>query len=181
MKVKSNIKSRITQEFFNQDVLEVAPSLLGKVLARQYENGIIERFIITETEAYRGEEDVACHAHKGRTKRTDIMYHAGGHVYVYLIYGMYWMLNVVTGEKGAPQAVLIRGVESIVGPGRLGRHLKLDKSFYGEDLCQSNRIWLETALNENDYSEIETTKRIGIEYATDEWRNKKWRFILKRS
>ena len=88
---------RFNSNFFSRDVLAVAPDLIGKILVRSFENGIAERFIITEVEAYRGAEDMACHASKGRTARTDVMYHQGGLVYVYLIYGMYWMLNFVTG------------------------------------------------------------------------------------
>src|SRR5512145_53559 len=95
--------SRLDSNFFSRDVLAVAPELVGKVLVRSFENGLVERFIITEVEAYRGAEDLACHASKGRTPRTEVMYHHGGLVYVYLIYGMYWMLNFVTGEPNNPQ------------------------------------------------------------------------------
>ena len=87
--------NRLKRDFFSRDVLEVAPELLGKNLVRKVE-GQIEKYLITEVEAYRGEKDLACHASKGRTPRTEIMYHNGGLVYVYLIYGMYWMLNIVT-------------------------------------------------------------------------------------
>ena len=97
----------------------------------------------TEVEAYRGSEDRACHASKGRTPRTEIMYHEGGRLYVYLIYGMYWMLNVVTGGENDPQAVLIRGVENFPGPGKLTRSFGIDRTFYGEDLTISERIWFE--------------------------------------
>ncbi|MCU4157092.1 DNA-3-methyladenine glycosylase [Carboxylicivirga sp. A043] len=169
---------RLAQSFYTRDVLTVAPELLGKVLVRQHENGIRRKYVISEVEAYRGEEDVACHAHKGRTPRTEIMYHSGGNVYVYLIYGMYWLLNFVAGEKDNPQAVLIRGVKEVEGPGRLGRELQLDKSFYGESLINSNRIWVEENRNHPIY-EYATTPRIGIEYASDEWLLKEWRFILK--
>lgn len=99
---------KLDASFFNRDVLEVAPDLLGCTLVRDFGNGNIQRFTITELEAYRGEEDLACHASKGRTPRTEIMYHTGGYIYVYLIYGMYWMLNLVTGSNDEPQAVLIR-------------------------------------------------------------------------
>ncbi|MCT4646446.1 MAG: DNA-3-methyladenine glycosylase [Carboxylicivirga sp.] len=170
---------RLKSCFFNQDVLTVAPYLLGKVLVRRYDDGSIERFVISETEAYRGEEDEACHAFKGRTKRTEVMYHDGGLVYVYLIYGMYWMLNFVTGTADEPQAVLIRGVREVKGPGRLGRYLKLDKSFYSEKLNESQRIWVEENPDSDFQAEIETSERIGIDYASEEWRDKKWRFILK--
>ena len=129
---------------------------------------------ITEVEAYRGEEDKACHACKGRTKRTEVMYHRGGKIYVYLIYGMYWMLNIVTGKEGCPQAVLIRGVETISGPGRLGKRLQLDAGFYGEEL-PSGRI----SIEEDGFvvESYQTTPRIGIDYA-EEWKEKPWKFVL---
>lgn len=169
---------RLKGDFYQRDVLLVAKDLLGKTLVRRFDNGKVESYIISEVEAYRGEQDAACHAHKGRTPRTEVMYHSGGSIYVYLIYGMYWMLNFVCGKKNEPQAVLIRGVENISGPGRLGKHLKLDKSFYGESLIDSGRIWLENTQSQHN-SEYIATERIGIDYASDEWRLKKWRFVLK--
>ena len=167
---------KLPKEFFVRDVLEVAPELLGKYLVRNYETIGSVRYIIKEVEAYRGEEDKACHANKGRTKRTGIMYHEGGKIYVYLVYGMYWMLNFVTGEKDNPQAVLIRGIENFKGPGILSRELKVNNSFYGEDLISSNRIWIENSHKKNDFY---TASRVGIDYAGDKWKNKPWRFILK--
>ncbi len=168
---------RLDAAFFEQDVLVVARELLGKTLVRHFEDGRIERFTIVETEAYRGEEDGACHANKGRTIRTEVMYHAGGKVYVYLIYGMYWMLNIVTGNEDCPQAVLIRGVKGVSGPGRLGKCLELNKSFYGESLLTSKRLWIEDEPNVVGHQIIET-ERIGISYAPVEWQSKKWRFVL---
>lgn len=111
---------RLGKEFFLGDAVEVAQNLIGKTVVRRFDNGQELRYIITETEAYRGEDDLACHASKGRTPRTDVMYHSGGVVYVYLIYGMYWMLNFVTSEQDFPAAVLIRGLGGINGPGRVG-------------------------------------------------------------
>lgn len=166
--------NKLSPDFFQRDVLTVAPELLGKMLVRQFEDGHIERYRITEVEAYRGEEDLACHAAKGRTARTEVLYHTGGKVYMYLIYGMYWMLNFVTGEEDKPQAVLIRGVEGISGPGRVGRKLALDRSFYGEQL-PSSRIWVEDSVEKPEY---ETTPRIGIGYA-GEWTKKEWRFVCE--
>jgi len=171
-----NDSSRLHNSFFLRDVLEVAPDLLGKYLVRKFPNGNIEKYLITKTEAYRGEEDLACHASKGRTLRTEIMYHQGGLVYVYLIYGMYWMLNIVTGNENNPQAVLIRGINDFNGPGKLTKHLQIDKSFYGEDLNSSNRLWIEDNRNQSKL-EILKTKRIGIDYAGDIWKNKLWRFF----
>jgi DNA-3-methyladenine glycosylase len=169
--------TQLTTAFFNRDVLHVAPELIGKVLVRKFDNGEEKRYIITETEAYRGEEDLACHASKGRTKRTEIMYNRGGTVYVYFIYGMYWLLNFVTSEKDFPAAVLIRGLEGISGPGRIGKQLQLDGSFYGEDLSSSTRLWVEDA---GLSPEINFSTRIGVAYAGDVWSNKPWRYILHK-
>ena len=166
---------RLTTDFYKQDAITLAEKLLGKVLIRISEDGSITMYIITETEAYFGEEDLACHASKGRTKRTDIMYSTGGYLYVYLIYGMYWMLNIVTGAADHPEAVLIRGINDIIGSGKVGRELKIDKSFYGEDLTDSNRIWLEDAPDTTNFL---TAPRIGIDYAGVEWKDKQWRYIL---
>ncbi|MEI6753564.1 MAG: DNA-3-methyladenine glycosylase [Paludibacter sp.] len=163
-------------EFYKQDAVTVAEKLLGKILVRSWSDGTETRYRITETEAYLGEEDKACHASKGRTPRTEIMYSEGGKVYVYLIYGMYWMLNFVTGPETHPQAVLIRSIDNIIGSGKVGRELKIDKSFYGENLLSSYRIWIEDAPEVQNF---ETAPRIGIDYAGEEWRDKPWRFILE--
>ena len=166
---------RLPNSFFQRDVLEVAPELLGKILVRKSNNGIIEKFQITEVEAYSGNGDLACHASKGKTQRTEVMFREGGLVYVYLIYGMYWMLNIVTGKENDAEAVLIRGIEGISGPGRVGKALQLDKTFYGENLFNSNRIWIENAESIENYI---TTPRIGINYAGEPWVSKPWRFVL---
>jgi DNA-3-methyladenine glycosylase len=170
-------KKRLDRNFYRRDVLDVAPDLLGKHLVCN-NNGIISEFPIEEVEAYRGEEDLACHASKGRTKRTEIMYHQGGYLYVYLIYGMYWMLNIVTGFENSPEAILIRGIKGNDGPGKLTRTLSIDGSFYGEDLCNSQRIWISDNQNKAAYS---CTPRIGIDYAGQPWIDKPWRFVLNRS
>lgn len=167
--------SRLDDNFFMRDVLIVAPELPGKYLAFKQNVGITY-YLITEVEAYRGEEDKACHASKGRTRRTEIMYHNGGHIYVYLVYGMYWMLNFVTGIQDEPQAVLIRGLESLNGPGKLTRHLNIDRSYYGENLCFSTRIWVE----DKGYNPIITTSaRSGIDYAGEPWISKPWRYSIE--
>ena len=166
---------RICKDFFTRDVLDVAPDLLGKSLVRKYNDGAIQKYIITEVEAYRGSDDLACHASKGRTPRAEIMFHDGGRVYVYLIYGMYWMLNFVTAKKDVPQAVLIRGIKGFNGPGKLSKELKIDKSFYGENLLLSDRLWIEEGLNDIKFT---TTPRIGIDYAGEIWKNKPWRYVL---
>lgn len=169
--------SRIPNSFFLREVTEVAPDLLGKILVRHFDDGRIQKFMITETEAYRGGDDKACHANKGLTTRTKVMFDEGGLVYVYLIYGMYWMLNFVTGKAGDSSAVLIRGIEGISGPGRVGRALQLDKSFYGENLATSARIWIEDSGLKPKFT---TAPRIGIDYAGEPWISKPWRFVLEK-
>jgi DNA-3-methyladenine glycosylase len=168
---------RLTNNFYRLDVIEVAPLLLGKVLVRCFDDGSMLKVPIWEVEAYRGEEDLACHARFGRTARNDVMYHPGGYVYMYLIYGMYWMLNVVTGDENHPQAVLVRGAGSYDGPGKLAKALQLDRSFYGEDLATSSRIWIEDAPVCTEYT---TAPRVGIDYAPRSWRTIHWRFIAAR-
>ena len=158
----------LTKDFFYQDVLDVAPALIGKKLFVED-----KYYIITETEAYRGEEDLACHASKGRTPRTEVMYKEGGHIYIYLIYGMYWMLNIVTGRKNNPQAVLLRGIEGFNGPGKLTKALGIDKRYHSLKLSKQTGLW----IGDNDAKiKYSTSKRIGIDYAGDIWKNKLWRF-----
>ena len=166
---------RLGREFYRQDVLEVAPRLLGQHLVRVSQDGTKSTYVITETEAYRGGEDKACHASKGQTLRTEVMFGDGGHLYMYLIYGMYWMLNVVTGSEGVPQAVLFRSLREASGPGRLTRLIHVDGDFYGEDLVRSDRIWVEDRGTRPDYS---TGPRIGIDYAGDPWKDMPWRFLI---
>jgi DNA-3-methyladenine glycosylase len=168
--------SPIPEELFLKDALELAPLMLGMQLVRQFNNNDNLVLDITEVEVYRGEEDLGCHASKGRTARTDVMYLAGGRVYVYLIYGMYWLLNITTGPEGSPQAILIRGTAQIAGPGRIGKALQLDKSFYGEEVAHSQRLWLQPKVS---YSgSIVTMPRVGIDYAGDYWALVPWRYIL---
>ena len=173
----SNVRNnkRLDHTFFRRDVLEVAPELLGKFLVRKFDDGRLVKHRITEVEAYRGEEDLACHASRGKTTRTATMYLPGGVLYIYLIYGMYWMMNIVTGPADHPQAVLIRGIEGFDGPGKLTRHLEIDKSFNAEDLATSSRIWLEDAGTRPPYT---TLPRVGVDYAGDYWKHKPWRFIV---
>lgn len=168
--------SRLNVDFYCRDVLTVAPELIGTVLVRS-SGGMESRFVITETEAYRGEEDQASHARFGRTSRNAVMYGKGGIVYVYLIYGMHWMLNVVTGPENQAQAVLIRGLSGLEGPGVLTRALSIDRSFYGEDLTVSERIWVEEA---SFFPPVIRTPRIGIQYAGEPWKSNPWRFTAGR-
>jgi DNA-3-methyladenine glycosylase len=170
-----NPTNRIDQSFFTQDVLTIAPLLLGMKLVCHNKKGSLSYNIITETEAYKGEEDLACHASKGRTARTEIMYRRGGILYIYLIYGIHWMLNIVTGQPEDPQAVLIRAVEGISGPGRVTRALGIDRSYNAEDLTSSSRIWLEQGITSPRYT---SSPRVGIDYAGPVWKLKPWRFLL---
>lgn len=172
----NSANNRLTPGFFQRDTLTVARELLGKTLVRVFNDGETRRYRITETEAYCGQADLACHASKGRTKRTEVMFQDGGLIYVYLIYGMYWMLNFVTGKAGDGSAVLIRGMEGFNGPGRLGRELQLDRSFYGENLAESERIWVENAP---PTTTIKASPRFGIHYAGEPWVSMEWRFFVK--
>jgi len=166
---------RLLREFYTRDVLDVAPDLPGKNLIVRLSDGSFGSFRVTEVEAYRGTEDKACHAFKGRTSRTEIMFHEGGRLYIYFIYGMYWMLNIVTGDKNNPQAVLIRGVEDYPGPGRLTKSLGIDNSFYGEDLVFSGKIWIE---DPGLVYSVKNGPRIGIDYAGEYWKTRPWRYFL---
>ena len=109
----------------------VAQDLVGKILARRLPDGSILRLRIWETEAYCGQEDTACHAHRGRTKRTEVLYADAGTVYVYLCYGIHWLVNIVTGDREEPQAVLIRACEGAQGPGKLTKALKITGALNG--------------------------------------------------
>lgn len=164
---------RINDNLYKLNAIELAPKLLGMKLCRKVDNNIF-KLRITETEAYFGEDDTACHANKGKTARTKILYQVGGVAYIYLCYGIHNMLNIVTGEENFPQAVLIRGVEGFDGPGKLTRALNIDRKLNGENLIKSNLLWLE---DDGCSFRYKTTKRIGIDYATPEYRNKLWRFI----
>ncbi len=166
---------RLSADFYTRDVLVVAPEMLGKTLVTRFKNGAYGRFIVTDVEAYRGTEDKACHASKGKTARTEVMFSKGGYLYLYLVYGIYWMLNIVTGMENDPQAVLIRGVRDCNGPGRVTRLLGIDGSYYGEDLSISERLWFEDGIIVPDFK---TSCRIGIDYAGDYWRTRPWRYYL---
>ncbi len=165
----------MTKEFYQKNAYDVAINLVGKILVRLFLDGRIIKTRITETECYIGENDDACHAHKGRTKRTEVMYHEGGTIYVYLIYGMYYLLNIVTGSIDEPQGVLIRATADYDGPGKITKNLEIDKSFYGKNILSCNNLWIEEDDLEFD---IKCDKRVNIDYASEEYKNKLWRFIL---
>ena len=164
---------RLTDADYYVDAVTAAKALLGAWLCRRLEDGTVMRRRIIETEAYCGEEDTACHAHKGRTARTDVMYSPGGCAYVYLCYGLHEMLNVVTGREGRPEAVLIRGVEGAEGPGRLTKALLIDRSLNRENLVTSQRLWIES---DGACPKFTGAPRIGIAYASLRDQKRKWRF-----
>jgi DNA-3-methyladenine glycosylase len=168
----------LSRSFFAADAAEVALKLLGQVLVWQH-GGDRVRLRVVETEAYLGPFDLACHAAKGRTARTEVMFGPPGHAYVYLIYGMYHMLNVVTGDEGDAQAVLIRAAEPLGdlgvktdGPGKLTRALGIDRSLNG---CPLDREPLYFEEGERPHR-IARGPRIGIDYAGT-WRDEPLRFF----
>ena len=180
-------KKKLRRGFYTRPTLTVAKELLGKYIVRRIGKKELVGKII-ETEAYIGPKDKASHAYGGKvTPRNQAEYLVGGHIYIYLVYGMYWQLNISTSEAGKPECVLIRALDSNLknlasGPGKLCRYLKLDKSFYAEDLTKSKRIWLEDRSDlpvKIKPSQVVATKRVGIDYAGPHWANKKWRFLLK--
>jgi len=139
--------------------------------------------MITETEAYDGERDLACHASKGRTKRTEIMFGPAGYWYVYFVYGVYDMLNIVTGPKGYPSAVLIRACQGktlpLSGPGKLTRELRITRALNGKPASKSSGLWIEDRCDEATPHRILRTPRIGVHYA-GKWAKKPWRYVLTR-
>jgi DNA-3-methyladenine glycosylase len=157
----------LKNSFFNREADIVAEDLIGCFLCTKK-----GRYEITETEAYMGPDDLASHASGGRTKRNEAMYGNPGTIYIYLVYGMYNMLNIVTGEKDYPAAVLIRGAGEYDGPGKLTRGLGITRGLNGSKLGE--RIWIEEKKEKP--KEIKRTPRIGVSYA-GKWKNRKLRFI----
>lgn len=177
---------RLSRAFFTRSTLPVAKDLLGKYLVRPMGNTVRVGKIV-ETEAYIGPEDRASHAYGGKvTPRNRAEYLLGGHVYIYLVYGMYWQFNISTSNAGRPECVLIRALEPLNGdsrlangPGKLCRWLKLDRSFYGEDVARSSRLWVEDRGVRVGLRDIVAAPRIGIDYAGPTWARKPWRFYLR--
>ncbi|MFP4204349.1 MAG: DNA-3-methyladenine glycosylase [Opitutales bacterium] len=167
----------LKQGFFRRGTPEVARELLGKQLCRRLESGSILRARITETEAYDGFEDRASHAHRGPTPRNAIMFGPPAYAYVYLCYGVHWLFNITTREKGYPAAVLLRGVAGVRGPGRLTRHFRIDKSFDQRLLTRTGGLWVEDDGFVPDESALTTAPRVGVPYAGPEWAQKQWRFV----
>ena len=162
-----------------ENTVVLARWLLGKVLAVAGSDGVVRRVRICEVEAYHGETDLACHASKGRTRRTEVMYAAGGIWYVYLCYGIHEMLNLVTGPEHQASAILIRGVEGITGPGRLTRVLGIDRRFNAKAVGPLTGLWLEDDGFKPKRGSIQATPRIGVAFAGPLWSEKPWRFFYK--
>ena len=190
------MSSKLPRSFYSRSALEVASNLLGKVLVRRLNRRNLAGKIV-ETEAYAGPHDLACHASKGHTPRTAVMFGEAGHAYVYMIYGFHFCLNVVTERVGYPAAVLIRAVEPLEnieimrrlrgnpkkdtdigsGPGKLCKAMSIDKKLNGEDLL-GRTLWIE----ERNLSPgtILTSPRVGVDYA-GEYKDKPWRFYVEES
>ncbi len=173
------MKKILPPKFFNRPVLEVAPELLGKYLVRDI-HGKMESHMITEVEAYDGEEDLASHASKGETERTSVMYGPAGRWYVYLIYGMYDMLNIVCGPERYPAAILIRGLVGVNGPGKVTQKLQITRTYNTLQSEKDSGLWIEDRGTIIDPTQIESTARIGVAYAKD-WANKPYRYVLKQT
>lgn len=171
----------LPRDYFNRPTLTVARSLVGKYLVRSIDGQETAGRII-EVEAYVGSADKACHASKGRTPRTDVMFNAAGVAYVYLIYGMYHCLNVVTEREEFPAAVLIRAIEVdgvlIDGPGRLCRALQIDRSLNRINLTTQESLWFEDRGGRILRRQVAALPRIGVDYA-GEWARRPWRFRLQ--
>lgn len=157
----------------------MAKELLGKYLVCRHSKKEIS-LMITEVEAYLGLDDKASHASRGLTERNKIMFLSGGRWYVYFTYGMHWMLNIVTGPKNYPAAVLMRGTDKVSGPGRLTKYLKINKKFNGKIADVKSGLWIEDRGCKIKPSEIKKTPRIGVGYAGPAWAKKPWRFSILR-
>ena len=163
--------NRLDYSFYHRPCVEVARELVGKVLVCRE-----KRLRITETEAYCGEADTACHASKGRTKRSEVLWEDAGTIYVYLCYGMHWLMNVVTGEADDPQAVLIRACVEAPGPGKLTKQLGITGEFNRKSILETPDLWIE---DDGFRCEIEAKPRVGIGYASEEDQARLWRFVMK--
>ena len=191
------MQTKLDRSFYERDATTVAKELLGKYLVFEPPNLRLAGRIV-ETEAYLGEKDMASHAFHGRTRRTEVMFGAGGHAYVYFTYGMHWLLNVVTGTEGTAEAVLLRalepaeGIEEMTvnrggrssrlltsGPARITRAFGIDGALNGVDLC-GDLLWIEDRGERIKPPQIVATKRIGVAYAKA-WKDKRLRFCLAGS
>ena len=164
-------------QFFNRPALKVAQDLLGKFIVRRY-RGQETALMLTEVEAYDGHNDKASHASRGKTERNQVMFGPAGYWYVYFSYGLHWMLKIVTGPKNYPAAVLIRGTDNVIGPGRITKFLRVDKKLNGKMSSRASGLWLEDRGVVIPKSKIKKLPRIGVDYA-GEWAKKPYRFILE--
>ena len=161
---------RLNYNFYHRPCLEVARDLVGKVLVVGN-----QQLRISETEAYCGETDTACHACRGRTKRSEVLYADAGTIYVYLCYGMHWMLNIITGDAEDPQGVLIRACVDAPGPGRLTRKLGITGELNRQSALTGDSLWI---ADDGFRCSIRLDKRVGIGYASQEDQDKLWRFVM---
>lgn len=162
---------RLPCEFYHRPCDVVARELVGKVIVHGE-----TRLRISETEVYWGEGDTACHASRGRTKRTEVLYAKSGTIYVYLCYGIHWLINIVTGEEDDPQAVLIRACLEAPGPGKLTKALGITGEYNRKSILETPDLWIE---DDGFRCEIETAPRVGIGYASPEDQARLWRYVLK--
>jgi DNA-3-methyladenine glycosylase len=161
--------------FFRRRAADVAKDLVGMTLVRTTGEGT-RRFVIVETEAYEGVHDLASHSSRGRTARTEVMFGPPGRLYIYRVYGLHWMLNIVTGEIDEGAAVLIRAVQGLSGPGRVAQRLEVDASLNARPANRATGLWFEFASTGT--AEVECVPRIGVDYSGPYWAQKKLRFKL---
>jgi DNA-3-methyladenine glycosylase len=192
--------SRFSREFFARDTLSVSRDLLGACLVRRLDGQRLSATIV-ECEAYIGQDDTACHASHGRTRRNQVMFGPPGYAYIYFTYGMHWMLNVVTEPEGFPAAVLLRALQPLEGthcmwdlrqakgrphnereltsgPARLTQALAIEGTLNGTDLVAGHELWLEQGDTLAD-QDVERGPRIGIRYAAEKDRRAPWRFWVR--
>ena len=167
----SCVRAVLESAFFDRPADQVARDLLGKALLTRI-GGNHRTFLITETEAYLGRNDLACHSARGRTARTEVMFGSPGTLYIYLVYGLHWMLNVVTGPPGS--AVLVRSAGGVNGPGRLGAALTITGALNGKSAQPLTGLWFEDRLAAG---RVIATPRIGVDYAGQFWSRRKLRFV----
>ena len=174
--LNSGSRKILGPSFFNRRADSVARDLLGCWLIVQRGKQHQEKHSIFETEAYLGPHDLACHGRTGPTPRNQTMFGPAGYWYVYLCYGMHWMLNVVTGREGLPAAVLFRGAGEFVGPGRLTKMLGVTKHYDGRQADPITGLWIEEGAGV-PRRQIHRTPRIGVGYAK-EWAEKPLRYLV---
>ncbi|OHA80653.1 MAG: 3-methyladenine DNA glycosylase [Candidatus Yonathbacteria bacterium RIFCSPHIGHO2_01_FULL_51_10] len=173
------MKRIVKKKFFDRAAPIVARELLGKTLVREVRGKRIAS-MITEVEAYDGPHDRASHAHRGKTPRNEAMFGPAGNWYVYLVYGMHEMLNIVTGPVGYPAAVLIRGTHDVVGPGKLTKYFKITRTQNKTIAASKSGLWIEDHGVRVLARQVMRTPRIGVSYAGEVWAGKKYRFVLKK-